>query len=163
LRRYQRDSEAGATFTPFDASSLASSGMVMSGFSDKGDEKRFEYLSFQYKGREARFRDKTVSGFYRKLKWSLYAEVREMVRKYPGKSDKFIEAKLDTSQIMQKFGRKKGFADCNDVREWTFWTYVNRSTEIMWSLGPSLYRQISNYKRFLRHHLMAALVDQFVP
>ncbi|MEY4706718.1 MAG: hypothetical protein RJB58_441 [Pseudomonadota bacterium] len=129
----------------------------------KGDERRFEYLGFQFDGKEARFRDKTVSGFYRKLKWSIFSEVRAMTRRYPGKSAAFVEKKLDASLLMQRFGRKKGFSDCADVRDWTFWTYVHRSSETMGLLGPNLFKQISNYRRFVRSHLATALVDAFTP
>lgn len=83
----------------------------------KGDEKRFEYLGLQFNGKEARFRDKTISGFYRKLKWSIYSEVRATVRRYPGKSAAFVEEKLDASSLMERFGRMKGFSDCADVRD----------------------------------------------
>jgi len=126
-------------------------------------EKRFEYLGFQFDGKQARFRDKTVSSFYRKLKWAINSEVRAIMRKYPNKPASFIEKKLDASELMQRFGRKKGFSDVIDVREWTFWTYVHRSSEIMDPLGPTLFRQMSNYKRFVRSHLTAAIAAEFSP
>lgn len=123
----------------------------------KGDEKHFEYLGFQFDGIEARFRDKTVSAFYRKLKWSIFSEARALVRKFPGKPLPFIQKKFDTSALMEKFGRRKGFATCDDVHQWTFWTYVTKSVKIMGPLGPRLYRQVSNYKKFVRHHVPAAI------
>jgi hypothetical protein len=127
----------------------------------KGDNKRFEYLGFQFDGNEARFRDKTVSSFYRKLTWAIKSEARRIVRKYPGQSLSFIEGKFDVSELMQRFGRKKGFAEIDDVRDWTFWTYVTRSTDLMGPFGPHLYRQIANYKRFVRYHVPLALAHAF--
>jgi hypothetical protein len=127
----------------------------------KGDQKRFEYLGFQFDGAEARFRDRTVSAFYRKLKWAIYAEARRTVRKYPKKTAAFIEGKIDASKLMQRFGRTKGFSESDDVHGWTFWTYVNRSAKIMGSLGPNLHRQIENYKKFVRYHLPLAVEKAF--
>lgn len=123
----------------------------------KGDEKRFEYLGFQFDGIAARFRDKTVSAFYRKLKWAIYGEARDIVRRFPGKPKVFLDGKFDEGELLQRFGRRKGFGENADVHQWTFWTYATRSTEIMKPFGSSLYKQISNYKRFVRRHRVAAL------
>lgn len=123
----------------------------------KGDKRRFEYLGFQFDGLQARFRDRTTSNFYRKLKWAIYGEARRLVRKHPGKPAAFIESKFDISGLLQRFGRKKGFSGCGDVRNWTFWTYVNRSSKIMGPLGPNLRRQIKNYKNFVRYHTPQAI------
>jgi hypothetical protein len=114
-------------------------------------------LGFQFDGVAARFRDKTVSAFYRKLKWTLYGEARDIVRRFPGKSLSFLDSKFDESELLQRFGRRKGFANCSDVHQWTFWTYATRSTDIMKPFGSHLYRQISNYKKFVRKHRLAAL------
>jgi hypothetical protein len=123
----------------------------------KGDSKRFEYLGFQFDGARAKFRDRTVSAFYRKLKWALRSEARSIANRFRGKPLSFIVEKFDESKFLEKFGRKKGFSEVHDVREWTFWTYVHRSAEIMGDLSPQMYKQVTNYKRFVRRHAPLAL------
>ena len=123
------------------------------GFVNLLDEQRengLEYLGFRYDGRAAYLRDTTLSRLYRKVTRSIRAEARALVRRYPGKSQAYIEGKFDAPKFMQRYGRDADFDPRASYDTWTFWTYAKRSIEKFGPLGSPIGRQLKNYGQIVR-------------
>jgi hypothetical protein len=68
-----------------------------------------EYLGFRFDGRRVYLRDSTLSGFYRKITYSLRHEVRAFVARYPGKGIDFLMENFKIEAFVKKFGRVEDF------------------------------------------------------
>lgn len=106
-----------------------------------------EYLGFRFDGKKIFIRDSTLSNLYRKVVGaSRYAAV-SMVKRYPGKSVAYLNAKFDHEKLIQSFGRVKDFGELgDDYRNWTFWTYARRAAQIFGPDGTPILRQLRTFR-----------------
>jgi Reverse transcriptase (RNA-dependent DNA polymerase) len=118
-----------------------------------------EYLGFRLDGRQTYLRDSTLSGFYRKITYSLRHEARALVARYPGKDLRFLQSAFDLNDFAQRFGRVEGFDSNTDYRDWTFWTYARRSAEIFGTRGTHILRQLRNHQKLIRDRANMELED----
>jgi len=120
-----------------------------------------EYLGFRYDGRAVYLRDTTLSRLYRKVTGSIRAEARALVRRYPGKSQAYIEGKFNAAKFMQRYGRVADFDPSASYDTWTFWTYTKRAIEKFGPLGSPIARQLKNYRQIVRtrmkHEIASAI------
>jgi hypothetical protein len=110
-----------------------------------------EYLGFRYDGSQILLRNSTISGIKRKITGSANAMARRHVEANPGMSLEALKSSFNYGILISKFGRAREF-DAGDKKysEWTFWTYVRRSTEILGALGSNIMHQMRLYKSFAR-------------
>ena len=120
-----------------------------------------EYLGFRFDGRRVYLRDSTVSGFYRKVTYSLRHEVRAFVARYPGKGIDFLMDNFKTEDFIKKFGRVEDFDLNSEYQDWTFWTYARRAAREFGTRGQPIYRQMSGHRdrilELIRREFEAAL------
>jgi len=120
-----------------------------------------EYLGFRFDGCRVYLRDSTLSGFYRKITYSLRHEVNAFIARYPGKSIDFLVSKLDIEALIKKFGRVEDFDSNSEYQDWTFWTYARRAAREFGPRGQPIFRQIRHHRelilRRMRKEFEAAL------
>jgi hypothetical protein len=110
-----------------------------------------EYLGFRFDGKKIFIRDSTLSNLYRKVTRSARYEAVSLVKRYPGKSFKFLLKQFDYEGLIQRFGRVQDFGElADDYRNWTFWTYARRAARIFDSRGSSILRQLRMFRRNVR-------------
>ena len=108
-----------------------------------------EYLGFRFDGRRIFLRDSTLSGFYRKITYSLRHEVRAFVARYPGKSADFLVDNFNVEAFMKKFGRVEDYDSNSEYKDWTFWTYARRAARQFGPRGLPIYRQIRGHRELI--------------
>lgn len=119
------------------------------------------YLGFRFDGQRVYLRDSTVSNFRRKITRAVNAKARKLVQGYPGKDLAFLEKKMNTDRIIEKFGRVREFQLGEDKRSWTFWTYVDRANKAFGD-EARIYQQIKKYKDAVRALASKALVKYYL-
>jgi hypothetical protein len=112
-----------------------------------------EYLGFRFDGRRVYLRDSTLSGFYRKITYSLRHEVRAFVARYPGKDINFLLSNFKVDDFVTHFGRVEDFDLSSDYKDWTFWTYARRAAEEFGVTGQPIFLQMRKYKSFIMTRL----------
>lgn len=139
--RFKSQKTSIVTFAPDDQGSLTFK-------RELGEQGRngLEYLGFRFDGRRVYLRDSTLSGFYRKITYSLRHEVRAFVARYPGKSKEFLLDKFDLEGFVKRFGRIEDFDPDSDAEDWTFWTYARRAAQDFGSRGKPIYKQLRGHR-----------------
>jgi len=118
-----------------------------------------EYLGFRYDGVNAFIRESTISRLHRKISLSASAEAIHLVKRYRGKDIAYLISKFNYSVFSQRFGKVKEFEKCSDdVRDWTFWTYVKRAEAIFGDKGRGIPAQVRNQKSFIEERVCQAIV-----
>lgn len=118
-----------------------------------------EYLGFRYDGKNVFVRESTISRLHRKISLSASAEAIHLVKRYKGKSVAYLMSKFDYSAFSQRFGKVKDFEKCSDdVRDWTFWTYLKRASAIFGEKGKYIPDQVRNQKSFIKERVRQAVV-----
>lgn len=117
-----------------------------------------EYLGFRYDGEHMFLRDSTLSGFQRKITRSAKRAAHFEAKRYPTKSAKEIFGLFDVNKFIQRYGRVEDFEDkAQDVRNWTFWTYVTRAGEVLGPMGLPIFRQLRHQRRVIKERIQRAL------
>ena len=123
----------------------------------KGKQRNgLNYLGFRFDGKRVFLRDSTVSNFRRKMTRAVNAHARDLVKEYAGKDIAYLESKLNTDAIIEKFGRVRDFDQKNSKKSWTFWTYVKRANKVF-GKKSRIYGQVSGYKKAIRELSTKAL------
>jgi hypothetical protein len=117
----------------------------------------FEYLGFQFSGNCVRFRDSTLANLYRSIAGTLKLEARSLSKKYQKSSPEEILEKIDISRFLQRYGKIKEFNYDGDYKSTNFWSYAHRAYEKLGRWGSHLFRQMRNYKKFVRRTLLLHL------
>lgn len=119
-----------------------------------------EYLGFCFDGKHVRIRNSTISRFYRKVAIAARKDAFRH-KKNSGLTD--VQDLLDSfnfSLLSQRFTRVKRTAfHSDDVRTWTFWTYLKRAAKAFGDDGREILKQASGYRRFVSHRVEQALID----
>lgn len=119
-----------------------------------------EYLGFRFDGKRAYLRDSTVSRFYRKMTFYCRREAIMLVKRFPGKSLKFLQSKINSEEIEKRYGRVEGF-DPKNAKNWTFWTYARRATEVFGPVGRPILNQVRGYRAFLKRQVSQEVIRQY--
>jgi hypothetical protein len=121
-----------------------------------------EYLGFRFDGEKIFIRDSTLSNLYRKVTRSARYAAVSLVRRYPGKSHKFLQSEFDYERLIQRFGRVQDFGElADDYRNWTFWTYARRAAKIFGPKGSPILRQLRTFRRNVRVRVGAELTRAY--
>lgn len=116
-----------------------------------------EYLGFRFDGELAFIRDATLSGLARKVSAAARASGMRMVARYPGKDLKWLVDHFNYEELTKKFGRVEQFEEVCDKKSWTFWTYVQRASEVFGPLGVRIIHQANGIQRLVRRRAVAAI------
>jgi Reverse transcriptase (RNA-dependent DNA polymerase) len=108
-----------------------------------------EYLGFRFDGHRVYLRDSTLSGFYRKITYSLRYEVNAFVARYPGKSIDFLIDNFDVEAFIKKFGRVEDFDANSEYQDWTFWTYARRAAQEFGPRGQPILQQLRSHRELI--------------
>jgi len=93
-----------------------------------------EYLGFRYDGEHIFLRDSTLSNLYRKIAHTARYAANSIARRFPNKDASELASVFDYESLIEQFGRVRNFEEKDrEYKNWTFWTYVRRTSEI---LGP---------------------------
>lgn len=119
-----------------------------------------EYLGFRYDGRRMFLRDSTLSNFQRKITKSAKRAAHFAAKRYPGKSAAEIFSVFNVNGFIQRYGRVEHFEEkADDVRNWTFWTYVTRAADELGALGRPIFRQLRRQRAVIASRIGEALED----
>jgi hypothetical protein len=121
-----------------------------------------EYLGFRFDGRYVYLRDSTVSGFYRKITYSVRQAAYAHISRYHGKSLSFLINSFDLDRFVQDFGRVEGFDSNTEYQDWTFWTYAKRAGEIFGLMGSPILRQLRNHRKLVKSRVDEELTRAFI-
>jgi len=105
-----------------------------------------EHLDFRFDGRRIYLRDSTLSGFYRKITYSLRHEVRAFVARYPGKNADFLVENFNVEAFMKKFGRIEDYDPNSDYKDWTF---AKRAAREFGPRGLPIYKQMRGHRELI--------------
>lgn len=78
------------------------------------------YLGFRFDGRHVYLRDSTLSNFRRKMARAVKANAHHMMQRFTGKDLPYLESKLNTDELIERFGRVDDFRYGTDKKSWTF-------------------------------------------
>jgi hypothetical protein len=107
-----------------------------------------EYLGFRYDGRRVYLRDSTLSGLWRKVTFAARRDAKIIVEKYPHKGESELRDLFNFERLVKEFGKVEDFGEKHeDYRNWTFWTYARRASEIFGPLGDAIPRQLKRYEK----------------
>ncbi len=116
-----------------------------------------EYLGFRFDGELAFIRDGTLSGLARKVSAAARASGVRMVARYPGKDLNWLVDHFNYEELTKKFGRVEQFEELCDKKQWTFWTYVHRASEVFGPLGARILHQAHGTQSLVRRRAVAAI------
>lgn len=108
-----------------------------------------EYLGIRFDGRRVFLRDRTMSGFHRRVTEEARKQAYQMARRYPDKDAITLQGMIVEHKLMAKLGRVRKF-DTAAKEDWTFHTYVRRAAAAFGPLGHTILRQNAGS----RHHAM---------
>lgn len=119
-----------------------------------------EYLGFCFDGKQVRVRNSTISRFYRKIAVAARKEAFRH-KKNSGLTDvQDLLESFNFSLLSQRFTRVKRTAFVSDdVRTWTFWTYLKRAAKEFGNDGQEILKQASGYQKFVKQRVENALND----
>jgi len=111
-----------------------------------------EYLGFRFDGNKIYLKDKTLSGFYRKLKRTAWAEAYSHYERHSTLTREDLIARFNFDAYIAKFGKVEKFHEDRDdnkppFKKWTFHTYIVRSEKILGELGDRIPKQVKRYKK----------------
>lgn len=110
-----------------------------------------EYLGFRYDGQCIFIRDATISGLRRKVVRAARREANALARRYPDKNALQLKSLFNYERLIKKFGRVEDFGEKqHDYRNWTFWSYASRASEVFGPLGRRISRQLRHYPYTVR-------------
>jgi len=111
-----------------------------------------EYLGFRFDGKKIYLKDKTLSGFYRKLKRTAWAEAYSHYERHSTLTREDLISRFNFDAYIAKFGKVEKFHEDRDddkppFKKWTFHTYIIRSVKILGELGDRIPNQVKRYEK----------------
>jgi len=116
-----------------------------------------EYLGFRFNGEKVYLRDSTLSGFYRKITYSMRHEVRAFVARYPGKDLEWLMSNFNVEEFVKNFGRVEEFDKSMSCENWTFWTYARRAHKVFGPPGNNIIHQLKRHKSVIKKRVLEEL------
>lgn len=118
-----------------------------------------EYLGFCFDGKNVRVRNSTISRFYRKVAIAARRAAFKHIQNSKNADLSRLLRTFNFSLLSQRFLRvKRTDFISDDVRTWTFWTYLKRAARAFGSEGQGILRQADGYKEFIRGRVERAIV-----
>lgn len=110
-----------------------------------------EYLGFRYDGKHVYIRDSTLSNLYRKVSRAARRDADNLVRTHPKRDLEDLKNIFNYERLTKKFGRVESFGEKQiDYRNWTFWTYARRASEIFGPIGRPVMQQLKRHRQNIR-------------
>lgn len=126
----------------FDSSGHFHSCTSISGSGKNG----LEYLGFRFDGKNVYLRDSTVPNLKRKMTFSARVRAQKHKKRYSSRSRQELISSFNFDDLFQSFMRVQDFDESTSVKNWTFWTYAKRASEVFGSRGKKILRQIRHLK-----------------
>lgn len=105
-----------------------------------------EYLGFRFDGKNVYLRDTTVSNLKRKMTFSARIRAQKHQKRFSNRSRQELMDSFNFDDLFQSFMRVQDFDDSASVRNWTFWTYAKRASDLFGLRGKKILRQIRHLK-----------------
>lgn len=142
----------------------SSDGLNFTHIEGKQGKNGLEYLGFCFDGQRVQVRNSTISRFYGKVARAAKREAFIHI-KNSGYSD--VDKLLQTfnfSLLSQRFTRvrRTDFLS-DDVRTWTFWTYLKRAAKAFGDDGQTILKQASGFKKFMHQRVEQSLIKLAAP
>ena len=117
-----------------------------------------EYLGFRFNGKKVYVRDSTISRFYRKVAIGARREAYKHAESRGAADVADLSKSFNYTLLSQRFTRVKrtDFLG-DDVRTWTFWTYLKRAAKAFGDDGSEILKQASGFKRFMHERVRQSL------
>ena len=124
---------------------------IPSGYQNKNG---LEYLGFRFDGSNVYLRDSTLANLHRKIAKALYHQCISHVKRYRDRGlDELIQT-FNLNAFHEKFSRVEDFERyADEKRNWTFWTYARKATQIFGLRGRSIYAQLRNNRAHVERTL----------
>lgn len=123
-----------------------------------------EYLGFRFDGNMVFLRDKTLSGFYRKLKRISKRHAHLHINDQPTKTASELIQNFNYARVHNKILKVEAFElQMDDYRNWTFYTYVKRSANVFGEDGKNILRQIRNAEKVIRETVEQTVINAKSP
>lgn len=117
-----------------------------------------EYLGFRFNGKHVYLKDGTLANYQRKMIKLAYRLARKHVGNNLGKTSSYLIDTFDLERYRKKFGRVERFAmHANDVRTWTFRSYVKKASEAFGKDGHKIMRQLRRFKKVTKDNVEVAI------
>lgn len=131
---------------------------IPSGYQNKNG---LEYLGFRFDGRSIYLRDSTLANLHRKVAKALYHQCISHVKRYRDRNLDDLIGTFDLNGFYKRFSRVEDFERyADEKRNWTFWTYARKASQIFGLPGNSIYLQLRNNRvrveRMLREKMRIA-------
>jgi hypothetical protein len=111
-----------------------------------------EYLGFRYDGKRVFLRDSTLANLHRKVARAARRDATVLAKRYPDKNAEQLRSLFNYERLISQFGRVEDFGEKQrDYRNWTFWTYARRASEIFGPLGKPILRQLRRHRDLIRN------------
>ena len=123
-----------------------------------------EYLGFCFDGKNVRIRNSTISRFYRKVAGAARKEAFKHVERSSSANVSTLLENFNFSLLSQRFTRvRRTDFQGDDVRTWTFWTYLKRASAAFGNDGQEILKQASGYRKFVRQRVEQAIINRHSP
>lgn len=121
-----------------------------------------EYLGFRFDGRKTFIRDSTRSRLQRKMTFAVRAQVNELRRQNPSAGRASLKSKFDVKAILEQFHHVREFRRvAKSPTDWTFWTYLIRSTGAFGEPTNPIAKQFKRFRRSIKRKA-EKLIDKTV-
>lgn len=118
--------------------------------SDSKAKDGIEYLGFRFDGKRVYLRNSTLSSLRRKMKRSVKAEVKRLIRRYPGKDAAYLRKKFNVDRLIRRYGRVAHFERNPHYSNWTFWSYARKAVNVMGIRGQPIFQQLNRNKSLVK-------------
>jgi len=110
-----------------------------------------EYLGFRYDGKQVYLRDAALSNLRRKVARAALRAANTYARRYPDKDVSQLKGLFNYERLIKQFGKVEDFDEKQeDYRNWTFWTYATRASEVFGPLGKPILRQLRKHRTLIK-------------
>ncbi|WP_159436575.1 reverse transcriptase domain-containing protein [Pseudovibrio sp. Tun.PSC04-5.I4] len=118
----------------------------------------FEYLGFRFDGTNIYLRDATISRLFRKASATCRREAIRIIKNNPTIDKVALVEKFNISHVCKRYLKVESRElQLDDVKSWSFWTYVKRANQILGRKSDVIPKQINGFKTFLKDRVEAAV------
>jgi hypothetical protein len=92
-------------------------------------------------------RDSALSNLRRKVARAARRAANTYARRYPDKGASELKKLFNYERLIKQFRKVEDFGEKQeDYRNWTFWTYAKRASEVFGPLGKKIMHQLKNHR-----------------
>jgi Reverse transcriptase (RNA-dependent DNA polymerase) len=125
----------------------------------------FEYLGFRFDGRNVYVRDSTLANLWRKISAGIQRETSKFVNANPSLELSELKAQFKKRHevLVKAYGRVEDFKESRENhKNWTFWTYAQKSAKVFGPLGTHILNQLKGHRRKIVAKADVALERAFI-